>query len=135
MTKHPITPKHTWNLSLSRLLLSESLWEATNVVLKFSVVGEELNVSAINLDTALLSEFHILVPTKRSESPVLGHDDLLSTWELVLRASKSLDCGRSVSITGSDGQENLANVDAGDFADWLAEGAAHAGLQSISSGT
>jgi len=96
MTKHPITPKHTSNLSLSRLLLSEGLWEATNVVREFSVVGEELNVSTINLDTTLLSQLHILVPTKRSESPVLGHDDLLSTRELVLRASKCLDCGRSV---------------------------------------
>jgi len=115
--------------------LGEGLWEATDVVLEFSVVGEELNVSTIDLDATFLSQLDVLVSAEGSEAPVLGHDDLLSSWELVLGAAEGFDGGCSVGISGSDREENLSDVDAGDFAVWLSKGAAHAGLQSISSGT
>jgi len=58
------------------------------------VVAEELDVGTIDLDTAFLSQLDVLVTAQRSEAPVLGHDDLLASWELVLRAAKSFDgCG------------------------------------------
>lgn len=65
-------------------LCLESSWETLNVLCKLAVVGEELNVSTIdeNLSGSLL--LHVLLAAERCETPVLGDNDLLTTWELVL---------------------------------------------------
>jgi hypothetical protein len=65
-------------------LCLESCWETLDVLGQLSVVREELNVGTIdeNLSGSLL--LHILLATERGETPVLGDNDLLATWELVL---------------------------------------------------
>lgn len=55
------------------------------------MVGEELNVSAIDLDTASSLALEVLVAAEGSEAPVLGDNDLLAARELVLRAAESLE--------------------------------------------
>lgn len=74
----------------NHLSLGESLRETLHVLLKVSVVGKELNVGTIHLDATSSLLLEVLLTSERSETPVLGDDDLLSTGELVLRSSESL---------------------------------------------
>lgn len=139
-----------FSFPLSRVL--ESLWEPPHVVLERTLVAEELNVGAVDADLAGLALGDVVVTAERSETPVLGDDDLLATWELVLGTTESLDgsgavCEKIVSrtiptalalgfdkltrVTSADGQNDLANVDTSDETVWLAESTTHTGLQSI----
>lgn len=68
----------------------ESVGETANVVLDGTVVGEELNVSTVDLDTAGSLALEVVLAAERGETPVLGDDDLLATRELVLGSSESL---------------------------------------------
>lgn len=54
------------------------------------MVAEELNVSTVDLDTAGSLALEVVLAAERSETPVLGDDDLLSAGELVLGSSESL---------------------------------------------
>lgn len=120
------------NLSLLSVLVG--LGEALDVLLDAAVVAEELDVGTVDLDTALLAEADVLLAAERSETPVLGDDDLLATRELVHGAAESLDGGRTVGVTGADGQEDLANVHTSHGAVGLTEGTTHTGLETIGSG-
>lgn len=71
-------------------LSGESVGEAAHVVLQRTAVAKELNVSTIDLDTASSLALEVLVAAKGGEAPVLGDNNLLATWELVLRSSQSL---------------------------------------------
>jgi hypothetical protein len=48
------------------------------------MVAQELDICSIDQDLASFLLLHILFATERSETPVLGNDDLLATRELVL---------------------------------------------------
>lgn len=110
------------------------LREALDVVLDGTVVAEELNVGTVDLDTALLAELDVLLTTERSETPVLGDNDLLATRELVHGATESLDGSRTVSVTSADGQEDLANVHTSHGAVRLTVGTTHTSLETIGTG-
>jgi len=99
------------------------------------VVGQELNVGTVGLDLTGCPSSGVLLPSQWGETPVLGDDDLLATWELVLRSSQSFDGGSTVRVTGSDRQNDLANVDAGDSSVGLTPSTTHTGLETIGSGT
>ena len=75
-----IRVRHSQTHNLSLLL--ESLGEAAHVRLKVALVAEELDVGTVNLDLALLAQVNVLLALERSETPVLGDDDLLATREL-----------------------------------------------------
>lgn len=77
-------------------LSSESIGEALHVVSKVAVVGKELNISAVDLDTASSLGLEVLLAAKGGETPVLGDDDLLATGELVLGAAESLESSSAV---------------------------------------
>lgn len=62
------------------------------------MVGEELNVGTIDLDTTSSLLLEVLITSERSETPVLGDDDLLSARELVLGSSESLKSDSAVYI-------------------------------------
>ena len=81
---------------LSRLL--ESSWETADVVGELSVVAQELNVSTIdeNLSGGLL--LHVLLTAEWGEAPVLGDNDLLASWELVLGTAESLEGSGAVYV-------------------------------------
>jgi hypothetical protein len=126
------------------------------------VVGEELNVSTVDLDATSSDLLQVLLAAEGSETPVLGDDDLLATGELVLGAAESLESDgtvwevrmlvfdtcmrmplqplrrefpRRTRVTSADTQDDLANVDTGDSAVGLAPGTTHTSLQSIGTGT
>ena len=63
-------------------LLLEGLGEAAHVVLESTLVAEELNVSTVDPDLALLALLDVLVALERGETPHLGDNDLLATGEL-----------------------------------------------------
>ena len=68
----------------------ESIREAAHVLLNGTVVGEELDVSTVDLDAATSLALEVLLAAERGEAPVLGDNDLLATRELVLGAAESL---------------------------------------------
>lgn len=74
----------------NHLSLGESLGETLHVALEATVVGEELNVSTIDLDVTSSLLLQVLLAAERGEAPVLGDDDLLSARELVLGSSERL---------------------------------------------
>lgn len=60
------------------------------------MVGEELNVGAIDLDTTQSLLLEVVFAAERREAPVLGDDDLLPAGELVLGSSESLKSNSTV---------------------------------------
>lgn len=92
---------------------------------------EELDVSTVLEELALLAELDVLLAADGGEAPVLGDNDLLATGELVLRAAEGLESGSTVGVTGADGQNDLTNVHTGDETLGLTEGTTHTGLQTI----
>jgi hypothetical protein len=78
------------------LLSLESVREALHVVLQVAVVGKELNVGTVNLDTTSSDLLQVLLAAEGSETPVLGDDNLLATRELVLRSAESLKSNSAV---------------------------------------
>jgi len=84
-------PKHKCHLCLL-----ESSWESSDVIGQLALVAQELNIGTINQDLSRVLLVHILFATERSETPVLGNNDLLATWELVLGSAESLDGSSTV---------------------------------------
>jgi hypothetical protein len=85
-----------------RLCLGKGIRESLYVVCQLSMVRQKLNVCTINLDLSSLAQLHVVVAAKRSESPVLGYNDLLATGELVLGAAESLDGSGAVYLVSID---------------------------------
>jgi hypothetical protein len=112
-------------------LLLESLGEAAHVVLESTLVAEELDVGTVDPDLALLALLNVLLTLEGSETPVLGDDDLLATGELVLATPQGLEGSGAVRVTGSDGHEDLTDVDTGNETVGLSESTTHSGLQPI----
>jgi len=84
-------PKHKYHLCLL-----ESSWESSDVVGQLALVAQELNIGTINQNLSRVLLVHILFTAQRSEAPVLGDDNLLATWELVLGSAESLDSSGTV---------------------------------------
>jgi len=97
------------------------------------VVTKELHVRTVGLEVATTALRNVLLAAKGCEAPVLGDDDLLAAGELVLRPAEGFNGGGTVGISGSDTQENLADVDTGNLAVGLSESTTHTGLESIGS--
>ncbi len=55
------------------------------------MVGQELNVGTIDENLSGLLLIHVLLTAEWGETPVLGDDDLLASWELVLGAAEGLE--------------------------------------------
>jgi len=124
---------HMQSKTLSRGL--ESSGESPHVVLQFTVVAKELNLSTVNHDLASSLLLHVLLAAERGETPVLGDDDLLAAGELVLGTAEGLDGDSAVGVTGAYTQDDLTDVDTSDRAVRLAPGTTHTSLESISSST
>jgi len=113
----------------------KSLREAADVVGDFSFGAQKLDVGTVLQKLTSGALLDVLLATERGEPPVLGDNDLLATRELVLGAAESLDGGSTMSVTGADRQDDLANVHTGDGTVGLAPGTTHTGLEPIGSGT
>ena len=90
----------------------ERSWESSHVLLNWALVSQELYICTINQDAAFLLQLDILVSSQRCEAPVLADNNLLAAREFVHRSSKSFDSSSTVGVSSSDGEKDLANVDA-----------------------
>lgn len=80
----------------------ECIGEAAHVVLEVTLVAQELHVGTVVLESSLTTLLDVVFSGKRCETPVLGRNDLLASWELVLGATEGLNGGGSMLITGPD---------------------------------
>lgn len=80
----------------STTLGSEGIREALHVLSEVALVGQELNISTIDLDAAGGLGLEVLLAAEGGEAPVLGDNDLLATGELVLGAAESLESDSTV---------------------------------------
>ena len=69
------------------------------------------------------------------ESPLGGLENLLASGELELSSTNGLDNVCLVGILGSNGEQDLSNIDTSSNTNWLSVGVTHTGRQSIGSGT
>ena len=81
--------------------------------------------------TLLLLELEVILTINVGETPLAGDDDLLATGELVTSTAESLLDDGSVRVLRADGEDDLADVDTGDSAVWLAPCATHTSLETI----
>lgn len=81
-------------------------------------------------DTLLLLELEVVFTVDVSEAPLTGHDDLLTTRELVTGTAESLHHDGRVGILAPDGENDLANIDSSYGAVGLTPGAAHTSLKT-----
>ena len=103
-------------------------------VLEGSVSPESLDVHAIALDlTSSLLPSEVGV-NDGGETVFTGDEDLLTAGELELGTTKSLLGVGDVVHLGANGDEDIANVDTGSFAESLTVSVTHTGLESISTG-
>ena len=70
--------------------LGKGSWETADVVGELAVVGQELDVGSIDEDLSGGLLLLVLLTTEWGETPVLGDNDLLASWELVLGAAEGL---------------------------------------------
>jgi len=98
---------------------------------KWSLVAQILHISTITYQFPLLLHFQVLIPSQLCETPILAHDNLLSTWELVLGSAERFNRICLVTIQSTDRNQYLPNANSSNNARWLSPCAAHAGLQSI----
>jgi hypothetical protein len=148
MHYHPwiITPSTSPRLGFLR----KRFGEAAHVLFEVALVAEELDVSAVDLDAALLALGDVLFAAERGEAPVLRHNDFLAARELhnvnqairqvktmaylVLGSPEGLNSGGAGNILCSDREDDLTDVHTSDTAVRLAERATHTSLQSIGTG-
>ena len=108
---------------------------ALHLVGNGSVVGDELGVASVGNNTSTILEGGVLITGKSGETPLLGDDDLLTSGELELATTESLQDDGLVGILATNGHENLTNIHTGNGSLGLSESTSHTGLKSISSGT
>ena len=65
-------------------VLGKGLWKSRYVPLDRTFISQELDVSTVNLDIACIALLLVVFSTQRSETPVLGNNDLLAAREFVL---------------------------------------------------
>ena len=91
-----------------------------------------LNVSTILLNTTFTAHLQVFFTVKVGETPLLGNNDLLTTWELVTSTTKGFLDNVSVLVLTTDRDQDLTNVDTSDGTVWLTPSVSHTLLQSIS---
>jgi hypothetical protein len=95
---------------------------------------DNLAVGTILLDAALLLELQVLSALDASETPDAGDVDLLTSRILELGTAEALNSMGDVLLEGTDGHEDLSDVNTGDEAIRLTEGTTHTSLETIGSG-
>lgn len=101
----------------------------------WTVLSDVLNRSTVWADPALLSADSVDITVELGEAPLGGLHDLLTSRELELGTTKSLNDVRSVGVLGTDRENNLTDLDTGSHLHWLTVGTSHTGGETIGSGT
>lgn len=63
----------------------------------------------------------VIGPIERSETPLLGNNDLLPSWELVSCSSECLHDDGSVLVSASNGHDDLATISSVEFTSGASE--------------
>lgn len=115
--------------------LGKCLGEVLNVLLQLTVAGQELDVGTILTDLASLAASNVLITVQRSETPLLGDDDLLLTGEFVLTTTQGLNNNSLVRVFSAARNQNLANVDTSGETGGLTPRTTHTLLETIGTST
>ena len=91
--------------------------------------GEELHTNTIRNETTDTLPLGVVLFGVLREAPILGREHLLPARKLELRTPQSLHRDVRLVLLGSDGQQDLADVHAGNGAVRFSESTAHARLQ------
>merc|ERR1719161_3508012 len=95
------------------------------------VAAQRLHVHALRDQAALGLVLLVVLLLERREAVVVRDVDLLAARDLALRTAQGLAGGLALVLTGSDRQEDLADVHTGNRAVGLAEGTTHTSLETI----
>lgn len=76
--------------------LGKSIRKSCHVPLDRAFVSQKLDISTVNLDVACIALLLVIFPAERSETPVLGNDDLLAAGEFILGSTEGLDGGCTI---------------------------------------
>jgi len=99
-----------------------------------TVVIDQADVGTIGDKATLLSVGSILLTVELGESPLLGHDNLLSSRELEGSTAGSLNDVLGHVVLATDREDDLSNLDTGNDTVGLSESTTHSSLESIGSG-
>ena len=103
-------------------------------LLKGTTAVVDLDDVTVGGEDTGLTESNVLLTGVLGEAPLERLEDLLATGELELTTTDGLDDMGLGGILGTDGEEDLANVDTGGDADGLAVRVTHTGGETIGSG-
>jgi hypothetical protein len=90
-----------------------------------------LNVSTIVDNHLVRLQLLVVGPVESGETPLLGDDDLLPSWELVSGTPESLHDDGLVGVLATDGHDDLTNVDTSGGTDGFTPSATHTLLESV----
>jgi len=105
------------------------------VGLQVALGADVLDVSTVLEHTLILLQPEVFLLVDVGEAPLTANDDLLAAGELVSGTAESLHDDSSIVLLGTDGKDDLANVDTSDSAVGLAPRTTHTGLETIRPGT
>lgn len=103
------------------------------VLLEVALGANVLDVGTVLEHTLVRLELEVVLLVDGGETPLLRHNDLLATRELVASAAESLHDNGGGLLLATDGQDDLADVDTGDSAVGLTPSTTHTGLETIGS--
>ena len=92
---------------------------------QFSVVVSQFSIHAIGNHSPLCFPREVIDAGELCKAPLLGRDNLLSSWKLKLGTAKRLNRFLNIDILGADGEHHLANGDASSQTGGLTPRTAH----------
>ena len=122
------------------LTYSRQIWEVRLVVghevlvRQWAVFGDIFNRGAVRDNPAFLSSLSIFGTIELGETPLVGSHDLLTSRELELGTTQSLNNVGSVVILGAHREDDLADSNTGSHFHWLAVRSTHTGGETICAG-
>jgi len=97
--------------------------------------GNDLAMGSVGQDFVLSLQLLVFLLGVLGESPVLRDLNFLLSWVLVLGSSEGLDGDGLVGFLGSNGHQDLSNINSGNSPAGLSKGTSHTSLEPISSST
>lgn len=100
-----------------------------------SLFTQVLDVASVWEQRSSFASGNIVITSQLGETPLVGHNNLLSAWKLVLCTAQGLVDNGTVVVAGADGDHDLLDVDTGHGSSWFSVRTSHASLQSIGTST
>jgi len=100
-----------------------------------AVAIDNFNVNTLLNQTVLTLEKLILLTSEFGKSPLVRDSDVLATGKLVASTAETFANSSLRRVLGTNGKDDLTNVNTSNQTSGLAESTTHTGLESICSGT